>query len=116
SALLEFSEVLHGPQAALRAVNLLIGDATQADGIQTQATLTGAHIRSHMELPGGVAVDVAIQARDTETGILRFAVIGGIELLLRKRSQQEPETIELHGRENAFEQPVVIVDRDDLAA
>src|SRR5262249_17542920 len=68
-ALLELREVFHGTQAALGAVNLLIKEAAQADGIEAQTPLPGPHIRIQMELARCVAVDVAVQARDTQTWV-----------------------------------------------
>jgi hypothetical protein len=64
-ALFELGEVFHRPQAALGTMNLLIKEATQADGIEAQTPLPGSHIRIHMELARGVAVDMAVQARNT---------------------------------------------------
>jgi hypothetical protein len=36
-SLLEFREIFHGPQRAFGAVNLLIGHAAQAGGVQAEA-------------------------------------------------------------------------------
>ena len=40
-----------------------------ADGIEAQTPLPGSHIRIHMELARCVAVDVAVQARNTQTWV-----------------------------------------------
>ena len=69
-----------------------------------------------MELRGGVAVDMAIEAGDTETGLPALAIVGRIKFFLRKRSQQEPQTIELDRRQNVLEKPVVVIDRDNFSA
>ena len=68
-----------------------------------------------MELPGGVAVGVAIQTGHPQAGLGALAVVGRVELLLGERRHQQAQAVELHGRQDVREQAVVVVDRDDLA-
>src|SRR3954451_16939424 len=69
-----------------------------------------------MELSGGVAVDVAIEAGDSQARITRFAVVRGIEFLLRKWREEELKTIKLNGRQDVLEETIKVIDRYDLAA
>ena len=103
-ALLELGEILDGAQAALGAVNLLIEHAAQADGIEPEAALLRPDVRIEMELPGRVAVHVAIEAGHAEARLRGLAIVGRIELLLRKRREQQPQAVELHRREDVLEQ------------
>ena len=43
-----------------------------------------------------------------------LAVVGGVELLLRHRRQQQAQAVELHRGEDVLEQLAEVVDRDDL--
>ena len=70
-ALLELGEILDRAQAALRAVNLLVEHAAQADGVQPKRRCCGRIVGVEMELPGGVAVDMAIEAGDAQAGLRR---------------------------------------------
>ena len=45
-----------------------------------------------------------------------FTVVGGVEFFLRERCQQQAQPIELHGRQDVLEEPIIVVDRNDLAA
>ena len=73
-ALLELGEILDRAQAALRAVNLLVEHAAQADRIQPEPSLLRPDVGTQMELPRRVAVHVAIEAGDAEA---RLAAICG---------------------------------------
>src|SRR5207249_1816247 len=53
---------------------------------------------------------------DAQAGLLRLAVVRRIELLLGQRSQQEAQSLQLHGSQKVLEQAAEIVDRNDLAA
>ena len=57
-----------------------------------------AHVRVQMEGGVGVDVGVAVQARDAEALLGDLAVFGLVELLLRKRRQQQPHAFHLHRR------------------
>ena len=69
-----------------------------------------------MKLPGRVSVDVAIETRHAQAGIHALAVVGGIEFFLREWCEQQPEPVELHGRQDVLEEAVIVVDRNDLTA
>ena len=83
-ALLELREVLDRAQASLRAVDLLILQAAQADGVDPEPAFLRTNIRSEVELSRCVAVDVAIQAGYSKAGFGRLAVVSWIELFLGK--------------------------------
>src|SRR5688572_12957297 len=57
---------------------------------------------------------MAIQTGHSEAGLSRLAIVGEVELLRRKRCEEQSKTIQLHRSEQMFEQAVVVVDRDDL--
>ena len=114
--LLELGEVFHRAQAALRAVDLLVEDAAKTDGVQPQPTLLGAVVGVQVELAGCVSIDVTIEAGHAEAGVGALAVVRGVEFFLRKRREQEPQAVELHGGEDIFEEPIIVVDRDDFTA
>ena len=62
-ALLELGEILHGPQAALRPMNLLVEHPAKADRIEAHAITLRARVRIQVELAGGVEINVAIETR-----------------------------------------------------
>ena len=66
--LLELGKILHRAQAALGAVDLLVEQAPQADGIEPHAPLLGAVIRIQMELRRRMPVDMAVQAGNPQAG------------------------------------------------
>ena len=78
--------------------------------------MLGPIVGIEVELSRRVPVDVTIETGDAETRLLRLAVVGRVELLLREGSHQQPQAVELDRREDVLEQPVIVVDRDDLAA
>ena len=102
-ALFEFSEVFDRAKAALRSVNLLVKHSAQAGCIEAKPALLGPDIGREVELCGRMSVNMAVQTGYTKTRVARLAVVGGIELLLRKRCQQELQAIELHGCQNILE-------------
>jgi hypothetical protein len=58
---------------------------------------------------------VAIEAGDATVRALRPAILGLVELLLRKRRHEQPQSLDLLGIEDAVEQLEEVVDRDELA-
>ena len=79
------------------------------------AGLLGTGIGRKMGRPVGVAVRVAIEAGHAAARLLRAAILGLVELLLRKRRHQQAQALELLRIEDAVEQLVIIVDGDELA-
>ena len=69
------------------------------------------------EVRGGVGmtIGVAVEAGDPAARADGAAVFRGIELLLRKGREQEPQALELLGIKDAVEQGEVIVERDHVA-
>ena len=63
----------------------------------------------------GVAVGVAVEARDALGRLHAPPVLGQVELLLRKRREQQPQAFELLRIEDVLEQPLEVVERDQLA-
>src|ERR1700688_2635089 len=63
----------------------------------------------------GVAVRVAVEARCAAAHQLGAAVLRLIELLLRERSDEQAQTFQLLGNENAVKQLVIVLDGDELA-
>ena len=57
----EFGEILHRPYTALRAMDLLVEEATQASGIEPHAPLLGPVIRVQMELARGMPIHMAVE-------------------------------------------------------
>ena len=56
----------------------------------------------------GVAVGVAVEAGHALVGLEAAAVVGGVELLLRERRDQQPQPFELLGIEDVLEQLVEV--------
>ena len=61
-----------------------------------------------------VAVRMAIKASRTLAGDLRAAILGCVELLLRKGRQQQAQPFQLPRRQDAVEQLIIILDGDEL--
>ncbi len=72
--------------------------------------LLRADVAHEMRGAVGVAIGMAIEARDAAVRFFRAAVAGHVELLLRKRREQEPQSIELLGIQDAVENFHEIVD------
>ena len=53
---------------------------------------------------------------DAEARLGDLAVLGLVELLLRERRQQQPQSLHLHRRDDAVHQLVEVLDRQQLAA
>src|SRR5262245_56838573 len=62
-----------------------------------------------------MSVGMAGQRGDATARTFRSAIFGLIELLLRKRRQQQPQSFELLGIQNAVEQFVIVLECDLLA-
>src|SRR6266404_867653 len=88
SALLELGEILDRLQGTLRAEQPLDVHAAERHGLDAVAEPLRAD--TGIEVRGAVlvAVRMAIEASRTLAGHCRFAIVGGIELLLRERRQQ----------------------------
>ena len=66
--------------------------------------------------PVGAAILVAVEAGDAQTRVLAPPIGREIELLLRERREEQPQAFELLRVQDAVEQLVVIVARDQLTA
>src|ERR1700681_3858567 len=78
------------------------------------AGLQGTGIGRKMGRPVGVTVRVAIQAAHASARLLGAAILGLVELLLRKRRHQKTQSLKLLGIYYAVEQLIIIVDGDEL--
>ena len=65
-------------------------------------------------VPLRAPIDMTIETGDAGARLQRSPVIGGVELLLRKRSQQKPQTLQLLRIQEAVEQLEVVLQRDHL--
>lgn len=63
----------------------------------------------------GMSVRMTLKAHDATARSLRTPVAGLIELLLRKRRDQQPQAFELFRIQNAVEEFVEVLDRDEFA-
>src|SRR5712672_1792755 len=78
------------------------------------ARFLGTGVGRKMGCLVGMAVRVTIEAGGTSARLLRAAVLGLIELLLRERRHQKAQALDLLGREDAVEQSVIVLDGDEL--
>ena len=62
----------------------------------------------------GMAIRVAIEAGHASARLLRAAILGLVELLLRKRRHQKTQALELLRIDDAVEQLIIILDGDEL--
>ena len=82
--LLEFGEVLDRFECALRAKPPLNEHASQSRGSDAMAGLRWTSIGRKVRGLVGMAVCVAIEARHAPARLFRTAILGLVELLLRK--------------------------------
>ena len=115
AGLLELGEVLDRLQGALRAEQPLDLHAAKRRGDDAMAGFLRPGIGRKVGCLVGMAVRVAIETGRTAARLLRAAILGLVVLLLRKRRHQEAQTLDLLRRQNAVEQFVVVVDRNELA-
>src|SRR6185437_5401518 len=80
----KFCEIFDRPQAAFRPVDLLVEHPPETHRIEPQAPLLRPHTGVQMELSGLMAVHMAIETSHTQARVEAFAIIGRVELLLRK--------------------------------
>ena len=78
------------------------------------AMLVGPDVADGVGRGVGVAVGMAVEAGDALMGLQAPPVVGGVELLLRERRDQQPQPFELLGVEDVLEQPLEVVERDEL--
>jgi len=62
----------------------------------------------------GMTIRVAIEAGHAPARLLRAAILGLVELLLRKRRHQKTQALELLRIDDAVEQLIIILDGDEL--
>src|SRR5882757_914292 len=74
-----------------------------------------ADITYQVESAIRASIRVTVETRDSAAGLVGTAIGGLIELLLRKRSEQQAEPFDLLRVENAIEQVVEVCDGDELS-
>ena len=114
-ALLELGEVLDALHRALRAEQALDVHAAQRRRVDPVAVLVRADVADRVGRRIGVAVGVAVEARDALVRGERAAIVRGVELRLRERRQEQPQSFELLGIQDLAEQLVEVRERDELA-
>src|SRR6266446_2244998 len=114
-ALLEFGEILDRLQSTLRTEEPLNVHAAERQRLDAVAELLRARIGGEVRRAVLVAVRMAIKASRAKAGNLRAAILGRVELLLRKGRQQQAQSFQLPRSEKAIEQLVIIGERDQLA-
>src|SRR5260370_37288801 len=67
-----------------------------------------------MRRPVGMAIRVAIEAGHAPARLLRAAILGLVELLLRKRRHQKTQALELLRIDDAVEQLIIILEWSSL--
>src|ERR1035437_1467120 len=111
ASLLELGEVLHGLHRPLRTEQALNVQAPQRWRVVPMTMLIGPNIADRVG--GGVrmAVGVTVEAGHALRGLQAAAVFDGVELLLGKRRDQQPQSFELLGIEDVLEQFVEVAER-----
>src|SRR4029079_9230837 len=69
-----------------------------------------------MELARRMPINVAVETGHAQTWMEAFAIIGRVELLLRKWCHQHPEPIELDRRQNILKEAIVVIDGDHFSS
>src|ERR1035437_1608410 len=100
-SLLELREVLYRLQRPLRAEEPLNIHTTQRRCLDAMAELLRPNIAYQVERTVCSAIRMAIQARNSTARLLRAPIDRLIELLLRKRRQQQPQALKLLWVQNA---------------
>src|SRR6185369_10625317 len=108
-ALFELREVFHRLEGALRAEQPLHVYAAQRGRVDTVPELLRPCVSRQVSGAVGVAVGVAIEAGYTTADVLAAAIFRLVELLLRKRRQQEAQTFDLLGVEQAVKELIEVV-------
>ena len=116
SALFKFRKVFNGLQRTLRTKQALNIDAAQGRRFYAVAIFLRPDVTDQVHRARRVPVHVTIQASDADHafGFFGLAVRRGVELLLRELCDEQAQTIELLGIENAVEQLVIVAERHDL--
>ena len=88
----------------------------RSDGVSMRCRCSfGPDVADGVRRRVGVAVGVAVEAGDALGRLHAPAILGEVELLLRKRRDQQPQAFELLGIEDVLEQPLEVVERHQLA-
>ena len=101
--LLKLGKVLDCLERPLRAEETLDIHAPQRRRIEAMPEVLGPNIAHEMCCTIGMTVGVAVEAGNAAARTSRPAVFGLVELLLRKRSNQQPKALELLGIQYTFE-------------
>ncbi len=113
-SLFELRKILYGFQGPLRAEQSLDVDSPERGSIETMSVGLWPHISHKMGRPIAVAVCMTIKAAHPQARSCASPVEGGIELLLRKGGDQEPESFQLLGVQNSGKEFEIVIGRDEL--
>src|SRR5205807_747404 len=114
-ALLQFREVFPRLKRALRPKQSVDIHPAQTRRIDPMAMLLRTDVANEVSGAVGVTVGMAVEARHAAVRLFGASVAGHVELLLWKRGEQKPQSVELLGIENAVEELHEVVDRHALS-
>ena len=114
-ALFKLGKILHRPEAAFGAVDLLIEQSPDARRVDAKPIRLRSRIRVQVELPGCVKIDMTVETGDAQAGLCRFPVMRRVEFFLRELSHQQSEPVELHRRDETSKQPIKVFGIQDLS-
>jgi hypothetical protein len=115
-ALLELGEVLDGLHRALGAEEALDVHAAQRGRADAMAVLVRSNVSDGVSRCVRMAVGMTIETGDAEGRFQAPPFIRGVELLLRKRCDQQAQPFELLRIENVLEESVEVVRGHQLSA
>src|SRR5262249_19752879 len=108
-ALLKLRKVLDASEGSLGPERALNVHPAERWGINAMPELLRTDVAGLMRARVRMAVGMTVETTDTPTGALRAPVLGLVELLLRKRSEQQSQALELLGIQDSVEQLVVVL-------
>jgi hypothetical protein len=114
-ALFELGEVLDRAQRSLRPVYLLVEHSPQRGAVQPETRGLWPHVGSQMERGIRMKILVAVEAGHAVALLEHLAIFGLVELLLRKRSEQQAKPLHLHRRHVTDHDGVEVAYREQLA-
>src|SRR3954447_2093337 len=95
-------------------MDLLIEHAAQAGGVEPETCGLRTNVRGQVKGRIGVEIGMAVEAGHAKALVCALAVLGLIELLLRKGREQKAKALDLDRSENADHQLVIVLDRQQL--
>src|SRR5262245_49676892 len=96
-ALLKLSEIFDASERSLRAEQTLDVHATQGRRVDTMTELLRTNVPDLMRARVRMAIRVAVETGDATAGARGAPVLSLVELLLRERSEQQTQALQLLG-------------------